>query len=97
MNKKALNESYGSVEELKEGFDGFLEEWNTLLAHLFRWSYNGQGLHVKAVKRFTKILHLAANKLETTTLTRQLRLMANLFTHYFDEVPEKNRENLFNI
>ncbi len=96
MNKKVLNESYGSAEELKEGFDAFLEEWNTLLAHPFRWSYNGKGLHVKAVKRFTAMLNQAASKLEITTLTKQLQLMANLFKHYFDEVPEENWENLFN-
>ena len=94
MNKKVLNESYGSAEELKEGFDAFLEEWNTLLAHPFRWSYNGKGLHVKAVKRFTAMLSLVANKLETTTLTKQLRLMVNLFNHYFDKVPEENWESL---
>jgi len=96
MNKKVLNESYGSVEELKEGFDAFLGVWNTLLAHPFRWSYNGKGLHLKAVKRFTIMLVQAANKLEIPTLTKQLRLMANLFEHYFDEVPEETWENLFN-
>lgn len=97
MNKKVLAESYGSAEELKESFDAFLEEWNTLLAHPFRWSYDGKGLHVKAVKRFAEILKQAASKLVISTLTKQLRLMANLFAHYFDEVPEENWENLFDI
>ena len=97
MNKKVLNESYGSVEELKESFEAFLEEWNTLLAHPFRWSYDGKGLHEKAVNRFTKMLKQAANKLEISTLTKQLRLMTNLFDHYFDEVPGKNWENLFDV
>ena len=97
MNKKVLNESYGSAEELKEGFDAFLEEWNTLLAHPFRWSYTGKGLHVKAVNRFTEMLKQAASKLEITTLTKQLRLMANLFNHYFNEVPEENWEKLINV
>ena len=97
MNKKVLNESYGSAEELKEGFDAFLEEWNTLLAHPFRWTYNGKGLHLKAVKRFTKMLNQAANKLEITTMTKQLGLMANVFKHYFDEVPEEDWEKLFNV
>ncbi len=43
MNKKVLNESYGSVEELKESFDSFMVTWNTLLAHPFRWSYDDKG------------------------------------------------------
>ena len=97
MNKKVLNESYGSVEELKESFEAFLEEWNTLLAHPFRWSYDGKGLHEKAVNRFIKMLKQAANKLEISTLTKQLRLMTNLFDHYFDEVPRKNWGNLFDV
>jgi transposase len=96
MNKKVLNESYGAAEELKEGFDAFLEEWNTLLAHPFRWSYTGQGLHLKAVKRFTQMLNQAASKLEITTMTKQFRLMANLFQHYYDEIPDENWQNLFN-
>jgi transposase len=95
MNKKVLNESYGSAEELKEGFDAFLREWNTLLAHPFLWSYDGKGLHLKAVKRFTQMIRQAANNLEIPTMTKQYRLMANLFKHYSDEVPEENWENLF--
>ncbi len=97
MNKKVLNESYGSAEEVKENFDLFLEEWNTLLAHPFRWSYDGKGLHEKAVKRFTDILKQSANKLETSTLTKQLRLMTNLFNNNFQEVANENWETLFAV
>lgn len=95
MNKKVLNGSYGSAEELKEGFDAFLEEWNVLLAHPFRWSYDGKGLQQKAVKRFTVMLNQAAHKLEVTTLIKQLRLMTNLFSYYFNEVSEENWGSLF--
>lgn len=95
MNKKVLNESYGSVEEIKESFESFLETWNTLLAHPFRWSYDGKGLHQKAVNRFTKMLKLAASKLEIPSLTKQLQLMFNLFSHYFQEVPMGQWEKLF--
>jgi transposase len=97
MNKKVLNESYGSEEELKESFEAFLEEWNTLLAHPFRWSYDGKGLHEKAVNRFTEMLKQAANKLEISTLTKQLRLMSNLFDQYFYEVPGENWKKLFAV
>jgi len=92
---KVLNGSYGSAEELKEGFDAFLEEWNVLLAHPFRWSYDGKGLQQKAVKRFTVMLEQSAHKLEVTTLTKQLRLMTNLFCHYFNEVSEEHWGSLF--
>jgi len=95
MNKKVLNGSYGSAKELKEVFDAFLEEWNVLLAHPFRWSYDGKGLQQKAVKRFTVMLNQAARRLEVTTLTKQLRLMTNLFYHSFNDVPEEEWGSLF--
>jgi len=97
MNKKVLNESYGSAEELKVNFEAFLEEWNTLLAHPFRWSYSGKGLHEKAVNRFAEMLKQAANKLEISTLTKQLLLMTNLFCHYRSEIPRKNWERLYDL
>ena len=95
MNKKVLNESYGSGEELMESFDSFLKNWNTLFAHPFRWSYDGKGLHKKAVDRFTKILRQAASKIEISGLTKQLKLMFNLLKNYVSEVPMKNWKNLF--
>ena len=95
MNKKVLNESYGFAEELKESFESFVETWNTLLAHPFRWSYDGKGLHKKSVSRFTEMLKQAANKLEIPGLTKQLQLMFNLFSHYFPEVPIDHWEKLY--
>ncbi|MCK5509236.1 MAG: hypothetical protein KAI50_12050, partial [Desulfobacterales bacterium] len=49
------------------------------------------------VNRFTEMLKQAANKLEISTLTKQLRLMNNLFDHYFHEVPKENWEKLLNV
>ncbi len=97
MNKKVLDESYGSAQELMESFEAFLEEWNTLHAHPFQWSYDGKGLHGKAVNRFIAMLMQAADKLEISTLTKQLRLMSNLFDHYLSEVPKKSWEKLFDV
>lgn len=95
MNKKVLNESYGSVEELKKSFESFLETWNTLHAHPFNWAYGGKGLHQKAVRRFTLILEQSANKLEISSLTKQLQLMFNLFSEYLSEVPMESWVKLF--
>lgn len=97
MNKKVLNESYGSAQEIIESFEVFLDEWNTLHAHPFQWSYTGKGLNEKAVNRFIEMLMRAASKLEISTLTKQLRLMSNLFDNYFSEVPRKKWEKLFNV
>lgn len=95
MNKKVLNESYGSIEELKESFESFMGTWNTLFAHPFRWSYDGKGLHKKSVGRFIQMLNQAANKLEISSLTKQLQLMFNLFSHYFLEVPRDHWNKLY--
>ena len=93
--QKVLNGSYGSAEELKKSFDNFLEEWDTLLAHPFKWSYDGKGLEAKAIDRFIKILKQSANKLETSTLSKQLELMYNIFLDYFDEIETGSWEKLF--
>ncbi len=86
MSTKVLRESFGSFEELKQAFDAFLKEWNELLAHPFNWSYGGEGLHEKAVKRFNAMLRESAHQMEIRTLTKQLRLMANLINHYYAKV-----------
>jgi transposase len=94
MKQKVLNESYGSVEEFEESFEAFLEEWNTLLAHPFSWTYDGKGLEEKAVNRFIKILKQSAIKLETTTLTKQLELMINILKKNISEVEKEIWEKL---
>ena len=88
MNKKVLRESFASPQDLTRCLDAFVDDWNLLLAHPFRWTYTGDGLHEKAIIRFTKILGESADELETSTLTKQLKLMRNLLSDYFSEIPE---------
>lgn len=87
MNQKVLQESYSDAAKLKLCFDAFVEEWNLLLAHPFRWTYTGVGLHQKAVSRFTDLLHASPTEFETATLTKQLKLIRNLLTDYPAEIP----------
>lgn len=86
MGGKVLRESFSSAEQLKTAFDAFVAEWNSLLAHPFRWSYDGKGLHQKAVKRFTEMLLTSATQIEIRVLTKQMQMMSNLLDHYFTEV-----------
>ena len=97
LNKKVLNESYGSIEELKESFESFLNEWNTLHAHPFRWSYDGKGLPTKAVDRFTKILRQAALQIEISGLIKQLKLMLNLIKDSAYDISSKYWRNLYDV
>jgi transposase len=89
MGRKVLGESYASPDELKTALEAFALDWNTLLAHPFKWSYDGKGLHEKAVKRFTKMLHLSAAQMELRILTKQMKLLTNLLGDYVSEVPKE--------
>lgn len=94
MGAKVLNESFGSPEQLKTVLKAFVVDWNLLLAHPFRWSFDGKGLHFKAVKRFALMLRNSARTIDLRTLTKQLRLMTNLLTDYPSEVPEDGWQKL---
>ena len=89
MARKVLGESFGGADALKAAFEAFVEQWNCLLAHMFRWSYDGNGLHEKAVKRFTAMLRDSPEQFEVRILTKMLMLMTNLINDYFPEVPER--------
>jgi transposase len=86
MNRKLLSESFDSAEMLKEAFTSWLNEWNCLLAHPFQWTYDGKGLHEKAVKRFIAMLNNAAAQIEIRILTKKLQLMTNMLDSYLDKV-----------
>lgn len=92
MGRKVLGESYGSPDGLKAALEAFALDWNTLLAHPFNWSYDGSGLHEKAVKRFTKMLHLSVAQMELRILTKQMKLLTNLLGDYVSEVPKETWE-----
>ncbi len=95
MGRKVLCESFGSPDEIKAALMAFTNEWNHLLAHPFKWSYDGKGLHEKAVKRFTKMLQQSAGKMEVRILTKQMRLLVNLLKDYLQEVSKESWKKLY--
>jgi len=86
MGRKVLTESFGSAEEIKAALEAFVADWNTLLAHPFQWSYDGKGLHEKAVNRFSQMLNHSAAKMDIRILTKQMILLSNLLSNYISEV-----------
>jgi hypothetical protein len=88
LGAKVLRESFGTPDELKAALEAFRDNWNLLLAHPFRWSYNGQGLHDKAVKRFSAMLRSSALTMDLRILTKQMMLVSNLLKDYFSLVSE---------
>ena len=96
MGRKVLTESFGSPDNLKAALLAFADSWNHLLAHPFRWTYDGMGLHEKAVKRFAKMLHNSpVTHINLKTLTKLLRLMTNLLNDYFSQVTTETWNHLF--
>ena len=86
MGRRVLTESFGSPDDLKAALESFADIWNSLLAHPFRWSYDGKGLHDKAVKRFAQMLLCSPTQISIRTLTKLLKLMTNILDDYFSEV-----------
>jgi len=86
MGRKVLTESFGSPDDLKAALETFADIWNSLLAHPFRWTYDGKGLHDKAVKRFAQMLLCSPTQISIRTLTKLLKLMTNMLDEYFSEV-----------
>ncbi len=68
MGAKVLGESFGAPQHLKAVLEASVEEWNLLLARPFRWSYDGKGLHGKAVKRFAIMLRSPTDVMELRSL-----------------------------
>ena len=91
IGAKCLNESFASPDEMRDAIMTFTNElWNNLMAHPFNWGYNGDGLHEKAVARFTQNLKSEnVVKMELRILTKQLLLMKNLFRQYRNLISEK--------
>ncbi len=88
IKDKCLSESFNSAEAIHNAISEFVEQWNTLLAHPFKWTYDGSGLHQKAVDRFIKMLE-NSNSIETmnvTFLSKQFFLMINLIEQYWKNV-----------
>jgi len=65
----------------------FINTWNDFYAHPFTWSYTGEGLHQKAVRRFCLLLSIETPQMDCKFLTRQLLLMSNIAKNYLGLIP----------
>jgi hypothetical protein len=86
--------SFRSVDELIETLLAFHYTWNEHFAHPFNWTYTGDGLHEKVVRRVTDWLVLKARKMDSKFLHKQLQLLINLVRNYWPAVPQKRWANL---
>lgn len=78
---------FDSVHQLCRDILAFIETWNALFAHPFSWSYTGQGLHAKAVRRFCRLLAIETDQMDCGFLKNQLLLMSNIAKDYIQLIP----------
>ncbi len=93
LNRHCLKEmDFESVELLREWIEQFIETWNTEMAHPFNWTYTGEGLHGKALRRFCQWLSLESSDVSCGFLTKQLLLSTNLINQFSKEVETSDWE-----
>ncbi len=91
MGQKCLkHNSFSSVEELAAFLHDFIQTWNKYFAHPFDWTYEGKGLHSKAVQRLITHIMIENKHMEISFLAGQLELMLNLLKMHFKQVGIKD-------
>ncbi len=88
---------YKSVDALIESMMDFARTWDEHFAHPFTWTYRGEGLHGKAVRRFRRLLQIGIPRMEIGFLTKQLLLMAGLVGDYWSQVEANDWQGLLNV
>lgn len=98
LKKKCL--SYGhflSLEQLRQDILDFIDTWNQHYAHPFSWSYTGEGLHAKALRRFCRLLAIETDQMDSAFLKKQLLLMSNLAKSYPAQIPSADWLKLLDL
>ncbi len=86
-----------SSEQLCQDIIAFIETWNECFAHPFSWSYTGDGLHAKAVRRFNRLLAIETEQMDCKFLKSQLLLMSNIAQHHINLIPTADWMQLLNL
>lgn len=88
MKKNCLDRcSVCSKEELSQNIMNFNNTWNQEYAHPFKWTYNGENLRGKTVRKFTYWLQEESSLMSGKFLKKQLKLMTNLIHDDWAKVP----------
>ena len=85
---------FDSVEQLSQDILAFIETWNAHFAHPFSWSYTGEGLHAKVVRRFSRLLAIETDQMDCGFLKKQLLLMSNIVENYSELIPDTDWHQL---
>ena len=96
-DKCLKNGWFQSVEVLVRALIDFTETWNKYFAHPFTWTYRGEGLHAKVVRRFMRLLQIESPQMEIGFLTKQLMLMRNIAQNYWIQVDSGDWQRLLDL
>ncbi len=80
-----------------QAVNDFTETWNKYFAHPFTWTYRGEGLHGKVVRRFMRLLLIESPQMEIGFLTKQLLLVRNMAQNYWIQVENKDWHQMFDL
>lgn len=98
LKRKCIQyDQFFSVEQLRTAILAFMETWNEFFAHPFKWSYTGEGLYAKAVRRFCRLLSIQTDQMDSKFLTSQLLLMSNIAENYLNLIPVADWLQLLNL
>jgi transposase len=86
-----------SSDQLCQDILAFIETWNGCFAHPFSWSYTGDGLHAKAVRRFCRLLAIETEQMDCKFLKNQLLLMSNIAEYYINLIPSADWIQLLHL
>ena len=88
MKKNCLDRcSVSSKEELSQNILNFNNTWNQEYSHPFKWTYNGENLRGKTVRKFTYWLQEESSLMSGKFLKKQFKLMTNLICDDWVKVP----------
>ena len=96
-DKCLKNGWFGSVEELTQAIMNFAQTWNEHFAHPFTWTYRGEGLHGKVVRRFMRLLQMESPQMDIRFLTKQLLLMENMVQDFWIQVEKDDWQQLLHL
>jgi hypothetical protein len=96
-NKCLKNGWFESINDLIQAITDFTVTWNKHFAHPFNWTYRGEGLHSKVVRRFMRLLQMESPQMEIGFLTKQLVLMKDIAQSYWSQVNNKDWQQFMDL
>jgi transposase len=88
------DENFNSVVDLMNHIISFTDTWNKYFAHPFGWTYNGEDLYGKVIRRVVKWIQMENNQLTQKFLKIQLGLISHLADKYWGKADIDDWESL---